>query len=151
MAGDADLGSAPIVRVSEPGHQAQALQPLDQLSHRRLADPFLGGQRRKPNGPFAANPVHRIRGGRAQIGAVSQKPRRQVHCLIEKLADAVAGVFISRLLPHTVSISCGLCSGNPDQGFAAPQPLHRAATVPEGGMRASCRPACGQRHHTAHS
>ena len=105
-------GSASL--VTRPG----PLQPLDQLSHRRLADPFLGGQRRKPNGPFTAHPVHRKRSGRAQIGAVTQKPRGQVQCLIEKLADAVAGVFIGRPISHPVSISCDLYSGNRSRASA---------------------------------
>src|SRR6185295_12938733 len=53
--------------------------------------------------------------------AVTQKPRGQVQCLIEKFADAVAGVFIGRLLSHTVSISSGLYSGNLTQGFCTTQ------------------------------
>jgi hypothetical protein len=53
---------------------------------------------------LTAHPVHRKRSGRAQIGAVTQKPRGQVQCLIEKFADAVAGVFIGRPISHRVSI-----------------------------------------------
>ena len=141
-------GSASL--VTRPG----PLQPLDQLSHRRLADPFLRGQRRKPNGPFTAHPVQRKRSGRAQIGAVTQKPRGQVHCLIEKLADAVAGVFIGRPLSHPVSISCDLYSGNRSRAsaqhnshFTGQAALSRHS--PRGGMRASCGPVCSQRHNAA--
>ncbi|MDT5105058.1 MAG: hypothetical protein QOI25_2571, partial [Mycobacterium sp.] len=83
-----------------------------QLSHRRLADCFLGGQRRKPNRPFTAHPVQHERGGRTQIGAISEKPRGQVQCLIEKLADVIEGVFVNGRISHSVSISRALCSGN---------------------------------------
>ena len=150
LRGDADEGSTPIVGVGEPGHQALALQPLDQLGHRRLADSFLGGQRRQPNGPFAAHPVHRKRSRRAQVGAVGQKPHSQVHCLIEKLADAVAGVtrrpavsprriYITRTyvaaireaFHHFTAISQG-CLVMPQSPRAAPAP--------------SLAPSDGQRH-----
>jgi hypothetical protein len=55
--GDGDEGDSAVVGVSESGHQALALQPLDQLSHRRLADAFLGSQRGKPRRAFSAHSV----------------------------------------------------------------------------------------------
>lgn len=120
-----DEGNAPVVRVSQPRHHAQAFQPLDELGHRRLADPFPGRQRRKPHRPFTAHPVHGKRSRRAQVGAVGQKPRRQVRCLIEKLADADAGVFIGRTFSHRESISWCLYSDNRCRGPAESQVFDR--------------------------
>src|ERR1700692_4463859 len=114
VTGDTDEGSTPIAGIGEPGHQALPFLSLDQLSHRRLADPFLRGQRRKPDGPFTAHPVQRVGCGRAQIGAVGEISPRQVHCLVEKLTETVVDLFIGPRLLHTVSLSCSLFSGNPD-------------------------------------
>jgi hypothetical protein len=144
--GDADEGGAPIIGVSEPGDQAEPLESLDQLSHGRLANPFLGGQRRQPTGPFTAHPVHHERSRGAQIGAVREKPRGQVQCLIEKLADVIEGVFLTRPISHLVSISRGLCSGNRSRVIPRYSPFtENLAQLPLlRGMRAWCEPARSQ-------
>ena len=107
-----------------------------------LADAFLGGQRGKPNRPRTAHPVQRERGRRAQIGAVTEKPRGQVQSLIEKLTDAFADFFISGRVSHQVSISSssGPYSGNLTQGFCTTQHAFRRSgrLVPPqspGGLR----------------
>ena len=112
LLGDADEGSAPIVGVGKPGHQTLALEPLDQLGHRRLADALLGASVVSRMGPsrqtlFIANAAEALK-----VGAVGQKAHRQVDCLVEQLANAVAGALIGRLFRHVVSISRALCSGN---------------------------------------
>ena len=89
-----------IVRVSEPGHQTLPLQPLDQLSHRRLADPFLSGQRGEPNRTFSTHPVQQEPGRCAQARSVAQIPRCQIHRLIEGLADETGAAVIKWWLPH---------------------------------------------------
>lgn len=100
--GDDYDGHAPIGGVNLAAHHAFPLEALDELSHRRLAQPDRPSQHAESRGPLGVETMQHIRGGQAQFTAIVKLSNDQQRGLFQGHRDGI-GTAIQRLQLHNIA------------------------------------------------